>query len=110
MVQAWAAVQQNNGRLLPHAGTIGHETGALDIKEESHAIYAYPHCGDLMSLSLPNDEFSSGAGCKGSVPRMVALPAPSAATACSACPWLLDHRRTTSPLHRQLRVEQPCRG
>src|SRR5215831_21344804 len=35
---------------------------------------------------------------------------PSAATACSACPWLLDHHRTTSPLHSQLRVAQPCLG
>jgi hypothetical protein len=38
------------------------------------------------------------------------MPAPSAATAGSACPWLVEHHRTTSHPRRQPRVGQPCRG
>ena len=55
-------------------------------------------------------EFSSGAGCEDFMPRKAVMPAPSAATAGSACPWLVEHHRTTSHPRRQPRVGQPCRG
>src|SRR5437867_12799397 len=56
MVQARAAVKENNRRFLPHAGTIGHEAGALDIKKESHTIYQCPHTRVLMPSLPPNGE------------------------------------------------------
>ena len=55
-------------------------------------------------------KFSSGAGCEDFMPRKAVMPAPSAATAGSACPWLVEHHRTTSHPRRQPRVGQPCRG
>src|SRR5262245_31905838 len=55
-------------------------------------------------------EFSSEAGCEDFMPRKAVMPAPSAATAGSACPWLVEHHRTTSPPRRQPRGGQPCRG
>ena len=33
MVEAGAAVKEQNGRLRAHAGTVGHEPGALDVEE-----------------------------------------------------------------------------
>src|SRR5947207_765990 len=55
-------------------------------------------------------EFSSGAACEDFIPRKAVMPAPSAATAGSACPWLVEDHRTTSQPRRQPRVGQPCRG
>jgi len=55
-------------------------------------------------------KFSSGAGCEDLMPRRAVMPAPSAATAGSACPWLVEHHRTTSHPRHQPRVGQPCRG
>src|SRR5262249_34871836 len=39
-----------------------------------------------------------------------ASPAWRSSAKTQACPWYSTIRRTTSPPHRRLRVEQPCRG
>src|SRR3989442_312007 len=43
MVEAGAAVQEHERRLLAHERTVGHEPGALDVEEEPYPVDPHPH-------------------------------------------------------------------
>ena len=52
MVEAGAAVQQQQGRLLPHGGTVRHQLRALDVEEQPHPVDEYPHGQISLRTSL----------------------------------------------------------
>src|SRR5262245_21302803 len=62
-----------------------HKTGRVD-----HSTVISPMTG------RPNDRVQQRGRCEDFMPRKAVMPAPSAATAGSACPWLVEHHRTTS--------------
>jgi len=43
MVEAGAAMQQQQGRLFPHHGTVRGKLGTLDVEEQTHAVHVHMH-------------------------------------------------------------------
>ena len=50
MVDAGAAMQQQQDRLFPHHRAVGDEFRALDIEEQPHPVHGYVH--ERISLDL----------------------------------------------------------
>src|SRR5215208_1799602 len=78
--------------------------GILDDADEDIGRKVQPESARPRPRSALTTEFSSGAGCEDFMPRKAVMPTPSAATAGSACPWFVEHHRTTSHPRRQPRV------
>ena len=61
VVEAGAAVKQQQCRLFPHDGTIRHQLGAFDVEEQAHPVDVYMHWP-----SLPCEHVSVGIGARSS--------------------------------------------
>src|SRR5262245_18752337 len=52
MVEARAAMQEQQRGLFPHDGSIRHEADALNVEEKSHAIHQYAHRPCLHAIGV----------------------------------------------------------
>jgi hypothetical protein len=52
VVEAGAAMQEQQGRLFPHGGTVGHQLRTFDIEEQPHPVDEYMHGQISLRTSL----------------------------------------------------------